>query len=93
MLPRGLGKELIESSAWVAEYGWGGGRADVLMPEDVSSSLLPSLYSLYTNAFIGHPAADTDCLVQLDPKAKTTSMEEYIRRADWSPLFGEKAKA
>ena len=48
MLPRGLGKELIESSAWVAEYGWGGGRADVLMPKDVSFSLLPSLYSLHS---------------------------------------------
>ena len=46
MLPRGLGKELVESSVWVAEYGWGGGAPDVLMPKDVSFSLPPVLCSV-----------------------------------------------
>ena len=35
-LPRGLGKEIAESSIWATEYGWDGGLPDLLMPKDVS---------------------------------------------------------
>ena len=73
--PGGLGREVGESTAVSAEFGWG---KHLVMPKDVSAHHKARMSWLMLT------------LLQLDPNVKLTSLREYVEgEKGWTALFSK----
>jgi hypothetical protein len=73
-VPEPLKRELADTYDYVEEFGYTGGDPEVLTPEQVSLRER-YLHYIFTKT------------VQLDFKIPLTSMDEYIKREDWSSVL------
>ncbi|KAF7556991.1 hypothetical protein G7Z17_g993 [Cylindrodendrum hubeiense] len=78
-LPESLKVEFRDSFDYIEDYGFTGGDPDVLDPEQVRSA--PRIDMSSVN------------IPQIDFKIPVTSVEEYIRGEDWSPILNPSASS
>ena len=77
-VPGGLGREVGEGGAYQGEYGYDGGDPSIVHPKDVSRSV-------HLIRVLG-----ADEALQLGIDDLTTSIEDYIKREDWSSIIGDR---
>lgn len=77
IVPGGLGGKIAEGGAYQGEFGYDGGDPSVLHAKDVSTNALcDCVFILEANGAF-----------QLGVDIPTTSIEDYIKKEDWSSVI------